>query len=66
MEVASTVQPHKGEPPASNEDFDEDWLRRFLACGFQVKTRSKNSRYWIISLLRLCLVFYGEIYVKNG
>ena len=66
MEVASTVQPYKGEPRASNEDFDEGWLRRFLACGFQVKTRTKNSRYWIISLLRLGLVFYGEIYVKNG
>ena len=24
MEVASTVQPYKGEPRASNEDFNED------------------------------------------
>ena len=36
MEVASTVQPYEGEPRASNEDF---------VCGFQVKTRTKNSRY---------------------
>ena len=32
MEVASTVQPYEGGPRASNEDFDEDWQRRFLAC----------------------------------
>ena len=38
MEVASTVQPYEGEPHASNEDFDGDWQRRFLA---QVKTRKK-------------------------
>ena len=25
MEVASTVWPYKGEPRASNEDFDKDW-----------------------------------------
>ena len=31
MEVATTVQPYEGEPRASNEDFDEDWQRRFLA-----------------------------------
>ena len=24
MEVASTVQPHEGEPRASNEDFDQE------------------------------------------
>ena len=24
MEVASTVQPYKGEPSSSSEDFDED------------------------------------------
>ena len=33
MEVASTVQAYEGEPCASNEDFNEDWQRRFLACG---------------------------------
>ena len=33
MEVASAVQPYVGEPRASNEDFDEGWQRRFLACG---------------------------------
>ena len=66
MEVAGKVQPHEGEPRASNEDFDENWQRRFLACGFQVKNRTKNSRYWIFSLLGLCFVFYGEIYVTNG
>ena len=66
MEVVSTIQPYEGEPSASNEDFDEDWLRRFLACGVQVKIRTKNSRDWMFSLLRLCFVFYGDIYVKNG
>ena len=66
MEVASTVQPYEGEPRRSNEDFDEEWLKRFLACSVQVKIRAKNTRYWIFSLLRLCFVFYGEIYVKNG
>ena len=66
IEVASTVQSYEGEPRASNEDFEENWQKRFLSCGFQVKTRTKNSRYWIFSLLRLCFVFYGEIYVKNG
>ena len=55
MEVASTVQPYEGGPRASNEDFDQDWQRRFLASGFQIKTRTKNSLYWIFSLLRLCL-----------
>lgn len=38
MEVASTVQPYEGEPRASNED-SEDWERRFLACGVQVKIK---------------------------
>ena len=33
MEVQSTVQPYEGEPRASNEDFDEDLQRRFLARG---------------------------------
>ena len=33
MEVASTVQPYEGEPRASNEDFDEDLQRQFLARG---------------------------------
>ena len=32
MDVATTVQPYEGEPRASNEDFDEDWQRQFLAC----------------------------------
>ena len=40
MEVASSVQPYEGEPRASNEDFDEDWQRRFLAFGVQVKIRT--------------------------
>ena len=66
MEVASTVQPYEGEPRRSNEDFYEDWLKRLLACSVQVKIRAKNTRYWIFSLLRLCFVFYGEIYDKNG
>ena len=42
MEVASTVQPYEGGPRASNEYFDEDWQRRFFACGFQIKTRTKT------------------------
>ena len=56
----------EGEPRESNEDFDQDWPRRFLACGVQVKIRTENSRYWTFSLLRLCFVFYGDVYVKNG
>ena len=31
--------------------------------------RSRLEHYWMFSLfilLRLCFVFYGEIYVKNG
>ena len=40
MEVASSVQPYEGEPRASKEDFDEDWQRRFLAFGVQVKIRT--------------------------
>ena len=43
MEVASTVSPYEGEPHALNEDFDEDWLRRFLGCGVQVKIRTKTE-----------------------
>ena len=42
MEVASTIQSYEGEPRESNEDLDEDWLRRFLACGVQVKIRTKT------------------------
>ena len=40
MKVASSVQPYEGEPRASNEDFDEDWKRGFLAFGVQVKIRT--------------------------
>ena len=66
MDVATTVQLYQGEPRASNADFDEDWQRRFLACGVQVKIRPKKSRYSVFSLLLLCFVSYGEIYGKNG
>ena len=67
MEVARTVQPFdQPQPRASNEDFDEDWQRRFLACGVQVKIGAKNSCYWIFRLLLSCFVLSGEIYVKNG
>ena len=66
MEVASTVQPYEGEPHESNEDFVEEWQRRFLARSFQVEIMMKNSLYCMFSLLRLCFDFYGEIYVKNG
>ena len=65
MEVPSMVQPYEGEPRASNEDFDKDLQRRFLARGVQVKLGQKSSRYWMFSLLRLCFGFYGEINVKN-
>ena len=66
MEVANTVKPYEGEARASNEDFDEDWLRRLLECGVQVKNRiKKNSRYWMFILLRLCFVFNGEIYATE-
>ena len=44
----------------------ENWQRRFLAFGVQVEIRAKNSRYSIFTLLHLCFVFYGEIYIKNG
>ena len=37
-----------------------------VVCGVQVKIRTKISRYRMFSLFRLCFVFYGEIYVKNG
>ena len=43
MEVANTIQLYEGKPRASYENFDVDWLRRFLACGVQVKIRTKNS-----------------------
>ena len=66
MKVASTVQPFEGELRASNEDLDEERQRRFLARGVQVKIRTKNFRHWMFCLLRLCFIFYGEIYVKNG
>ena len=42
MEVASTIQPYKGEPCASNEDFNEDWLRRFLHVVFRSSLEQKN------------------------
>ena len=68
MEVASTIQLYTKENSAtSNEDFDEDWQRRLrLSAAVLGQDRKKNSRYWMFSLLRLCFVFYGEIYVKNG
>ena len=66
MDVATTVQPYEGEPRASNEDFDEEWQRQFLACDVQVKIRTRKSHYWMFSLLLLCSVSYGEIYGKNG
>ena len=66
MEVASMVQPYEGEPRTSNGDLDEYWQGLFLACGVQVKIRTKKPRYWMFCLLRLCFVFYGEICVNNG
>ena len=65
MEVANTVKSHEVELRASIEDFDEDWLRRFLERGVQVKNRKKNSRYWMLSLFSLCSVFNGEIYATE-
>ena len=35
--------PTKENRVASNEDFDEDRPKRFLACGVSVKIRTKNS-----------------------
>ena len=32
---------------------------------FRSRLGQKDFRYWMFSLLRLCFVFYGEIYVKN-
>ena len=58
MEVPSTVQPYEGEPRASNEDFDEDLQRRFLARGVQVKIRTKKIP------LTECLVFYVCVLVS--
>ena len=49
MEVASKVQRYEGEPRASHEDFDEEWRRQFLACGVQVKIRTKKSLFWKFS-----------------
>ena len=66
MEIVSTVQPYEGEPRASNEDFDDDWQTRFIACGVQVKIRTKNSRYWMFSLSHLRFVFYDEISLRLG
>ena len=42
MEVASTVHPHEGELRASNEYFDQEWQRRFLIGGVQVKIRPEK------------------------
>ena len=42
MEVPSMAQPYEGEPRASNEDFDKDLQRKFLARGVQVKIRTKK------------------------
>ena len=50
------VQPYEGEPRALNEDFDEDWLRRFLARGVQVKISVKNFRYWML-VFYVCVLF---------
>ena len=56
MEVASTVQPYEGEPRASNEDFDEDWQTRFIACGVQVKIRTKTPVTECL-VCRICVLF---------
>ena len=66
MEVVSAVQPYKGEPRASNEDFDENWERRFLACGVSVKIRTKNSRHWMFSFLRLCFFSMAKSVLRMG
>ena len=52
MEVASTVQPHKGEPRASNEDFDQEWQRRFLIGGVQVKIRPEKLAAFLFCFLK--------------
>ena len=38
----------------------------FLPLVFRSRLEQKNSRYSIFTLLHLCFVFYGEIYIKNG
>ena len=56
MEVARrTVQPYEGEQRASNEDFDEDWLRQFLACGVQIK--NKKTPITERSVCCVCVLF---------
>ena len=68
IEVASAVQPYEGEPRASiaNEDVDGVWQSRFLACGVQVKIRTKKTPVTeCLWMLRLCYVLNGEVYVQN-
>ena len=57
MEVANTVKPHEGELRASNEDFDEDWLRRFLERGVQVKNRTKKTPVTECLVCCVCVLF---------
>ena len=52
--VASTVQPYEGEPHASNEDFDEHWQRRCLACGFGSRLEQKTP---VTEYLVCCVCF---------
>ena len=57
MEVANTVKPHEGGLRASNEDFDEDWLRRFLERGVQVKNRTKKTPVTECLVCYVCVLF---------
>lgn len=42
IELASTVETYDGQPSESNEDFDQDWPRRFLVCSVHVKIVTKT------------------------
>ena len=59
IEVASAVQPYEGEPRASiaNEDVDGVWQSRFLACGVQVKIRTKKLPLLNVCECCVCVMF---------
>ena len=59
IEVASAVQPYEGELRASiaNEDVDGVWQSRFLACGVQVKIRTKKLPLLNVCECCVCVMF---------
>ena len=60
MKVASTVRVPQTKI-STNTDKDDFSPAVFT----EVKIKTKSSCYRIFSLLRLCFVFYGEIYPEN-